>query len=43
MSFKDGKVHDGNHEFSQKWAKDNMKKIMRQPLNRAERDLFLQV
>ena len=26
-----------------KWHKDKMKKIMRQPLIRAERDLFLQV
>ena len=39
------KAEQKDHDFAmkQKWAKDNTKKIMRQPLNRAERDLFLQV
>ena len=35
------KEHD--LEMKLKWAKDNTKKIMRQPRDRAERDLFLQV
>ena len=30
-------------EMKLKWAKDNTKKIIRQPRNRAKRDLFLQV
>ena len=30
-------------EMKQKWGKDNTKKIMRQPRNRAEWDIFLQV
>ena len=37
----DQKEHDV--AMKQKWVKDNTKKIIRQPLNRAERDLFLQV
>ena len=37
----DQKEHD--LEMKLKWAKDNTKKIMRQPRDRAERDLFLQV
>ena len=39
------KVGKKEHELEMKlkWAKDNTKKIMRQPRNRAERDLFLQV
>lgn len=39
------KVDKKEHELEMKlkWAKDNTKKIMRQPRDRAERDLFLQV
>ena len=37
----DQKVHE--LEMKQKWHKDNMKTIIRQPRNRAEVDIFLQV
>ena len=37
----DQKEHD--YAMKQKWAKDDTKKIMHQPLNRDERDIFLQV
>ena len=39
------KIDKKEHELKikLKWAKDNTKKIMRQPRDRAERDLFLQV